>query len=161
MSSSTRHSLGGGRARPAALGRRRSRRGRAWPSSVVDVAEVLGRFFKHGLTRLTNCQNSVVKLLWNVRECRTCVVNSISNLEIYCVTGIQRRKKSLKGENDFFRNGLRSFLALTPCLFIPASLHLPGKADKTLKKHFFSCFCIVSKILALFRPGSPGNTLAL
>jgi hypothetical protein len=60
----------------------RSRRGRAWPSSVVDVAEVLGRFFKgerefrsskdresskkgFGFNLRTFCQNSVVKLVWN------------------------------------------------------------------------------------------------
>ena len=40
--------------------------------------------------------------------------------------------RGFKGENDFFRNGLRSFLALTPCLFIPASSKSRQNFEKTL-----------------------------
>jgi hypothetical protein len=81
-----------------------------------------------GFNSLTFVRTLVVKLMWNVRECRTCVVKRISKLRFIVSRGSQ-------GENDFFRNGLRRFF--------PESRH---NFEKRIDYSF--CFCV---FLASFR----------
>jgi hypothetical protein len=89
-----------------------------------------------GFNSLTFVRTLVVKLMWNVRECRTCVVKRISKLRFIVSRGSQ-------GENDFFRNGLRRF---------------SRKVDITLKKELIIPFVFVFFLLR-FANSDPLHTV--